>query len=83
MIKLTKNELRVQQTRLQLLHKYLPTLQLKKALLQTEVSEAKGEITALKSDFETRKASCESFCALLSIPLPFSFGAISSSTCAY
>lgn len=72
MIKLTKNELRVQQTRLQLLHKYLPTLQLKKALLQTEVSETKGEIAALISDFENTKKVFDSFSILLSEPLPFS-----------
>lgn len=40
-IKLTKNELRQQQTRLSRLEKYLPTLKLKKAMLQIEVSEAK------------------------------------------
>lgn len=71
MIKLTKNELRVQQTRLQLLHKYLPTLQLKKALLQSEVSEAKGEIAVLVADFENRKAHALTFSAVLQEPLPF------------
>ncbi len=35
--KLTKNELRNQQTHLAQLEKYLPTLQLKKAMLQAEV----------------------------------------------
>lgn len=39
-VKLTKSELRDQQKRLSQLEKYLPTLQLKKALLQMEVSNA-------------------------------------------
>ena len=43
-IRLTKNELRSQQTRLKQLIKYLPTLQLKKAMLQLEVNEARQEI---------------------------------------
>jgi V/A-type H+-transporting ATPase subunit D len=40
-VKLTKNELRQQQIRLARLEKYLPTLKLKKSMLQTEVLEAK------------------------------------------
>ncbi len=44
MIKFTKNELRDQQTRLSQLERYLPTLQLKKAMLQTEVYEARQEV---------------------------------------
>lgn len=47
-IKLTKNELRAQQVRLAQLQKYLPTLQLKKALLQVEVHAAKSETGRLK-----------------------------------
>lgn len=47
-IKLTKNELRNQQTRLSQLQRYLPTLQLKKALLQVEVQNAKAQINAQK-----------------------------------
>lgn len=45
-IKLTKNELRDQQHRLSQLEKYLPTLQLKKAMLQAEVYEARVEVEA-------------------------------------
>lgn len=48
-IKLTKNELRAQQARLNQLQRYLPTLQLKKALLQVEVQNAKAGIDGLKS----------------------------------
>lgn len=71
MIKLTKNELRIQQQRLQLLNKYLPTLQLKKALLQSEVSETKGEIALLTSDYEKKKDFTEAFSTVLTDPLPF------------
>lgn len=47
-IKITKNELRNQQSKLNQLRKYLPTLQLKKALLQAEVAEARLEIVELE-----------------------------------
>lgn len=50
-LKLTKNELRTQQERLTQLSRYLPTLQLKKALLQFEVNNASLEIAALKVEF--------------------------------
>lgn len=71
MIKLTKNELRSEQNRLQLLNKYLPTLQLKKAMLQTEVSEAKNEIAALTLEFAKVKESIDAFSAVLNDPLMF------------
>ncbi len=48
-VKLTKNELRAQEARLNQLQRYLPTLQLKKALLQVEVQNAKAGIDDLKS----------------------------------
>ena len=51
-IKLTKNELRAQQTRLAQFQRYLPTLQLKKAMLQFEVSLALMEIQRLKEEFD-------------------------------
>lgn len=51
-IKLTKNELRMQQFRLGQLQRYLPTLQLKKSLLQAEVAEARLEILRLEEEFE-------------------------------
>jgi V/A-type H+-transporting ATPase subunit D len=47
-IKLTKNELRGQETKLKQLQRYLPTLQLKKALLQVEVQNARAEIKAIE-----------------------------------
>lgn len=51
-VKLTKTELRLQQLKLQQLQKYLPTLQLKKMLLQLEVNLAIQEIEALKLEFQ-------------------------------
>ncbi len=49
-VKLTKNELRAQQTRLGQLQRYLPTLQLKKALLQAEVQNVKVQLERLKRE---------------------------------
>lgn len=71
MIKLTKNELRSEQNRLQLLNKYLPTLQLKKSMLQAEVSEAKNEIATLSGEFALLKEAIDSFSAVLNDPVIF------------
>lgn len=49
-IKLTKNELRIQQVRLAQFQRYLPTLQLKKAMLQFEVMSAQMEITQFEEE---------------------------------
>jgi V/A-type H+-transporting ATPase subunit D len=64
-IKLTKNELRSQQTRLTQFQRYLPTLQLKKAMLQFEVSLALMEIQKLKEDFAAIRARVEIFSPFL------------------
>lgn len=64
-IKLTKNELRDQQTRLAQLEKYLPTLQLKKAMLQAEVHEIKQEIDLLKKKLNQKRQEVEEFSGLL------------------
>lgn len=64
--KLTKNELRSQQRRLAQLEKYLPTLQLKKAMLQAEVQKARQEIHSLHQDFEAIRARVDASSALLS-----------------
>lgn len=64
-VKLTKNELRTQQTRLSQFQKYLPTLQLKKAMLQFEVSLAILEISRLKEQFSAIRQNVESFSPLL------------------
>ncbi|MEM7174365.1 MAG: V-type ATP synthase subunit D [Chlamydiota bacterium] len=71
MIKLTKNELRDQQLRLSQLQKYLPTLQLKKAMLQTEVNQATLEIEALTDAYQKDKEVCASFQALMTDPAAF------------
>ncbi len=64
-IKLTKNELRTQQTRLAQFERYLPTLQLKKAMLQFEVSLVLLELTKLKEDFEFMRSKVERFSPFL------------------
>lgn len=69
-IKLTKNELRVQQIRLNQLQKYLPTLQLKKAMLQVEVNEARMEIGKLQERFEQVKSEAEAFSPLFTEKIP-------------
>lgn len=65
-VKLTKNELRVQQSRLAQLQKYLPTLQLKKALLQIEVNDARAEIQKLEHQYEALHSEVKSYSQLLS-----------------
>jgi V/A-type H+-transporting ATPase subunit D len=65
-IKLTKQELRVQQQRLQELSQYLPTLQLKKAILQTQVQEAHQAIQQEQSSFNDNYSQICSYGALLS-----------------
>ena len=63
-IKLTKNEFRFQQKRLTQLERYLPTLQLKKSLLQIEVNNAKAIVETLHKDYEDKKAGVEEFAGL-------------------
>lgn len=65
MLKLTKNELRTQQNRLGLFQKYLPTLQLKKAMLQFEVGQAHLEIITLKQELSKVKSAVLEFSPLL------------------
>lgn len=64
-VKLTKNELRDQQTHLAQLEKYLPTLQLKKAMLQAEVHEVRQEIARLEKIRDEKRAQVDEFAALL------------------
>ena len=65
-VKLTKNELRTQQRHLLQLRKYLPTLQLKKAMLQIEVNEARLHIDALRDVYRVTRKKVEDFSSLLS-----------------
>lgn len=69
-VKLTKNELRTQQTKLNQLRKYLPTLQLKKAMLQAEVHEARLEIEAFQERYQQKKRLIETWAELLSAGIP-------------
>jgi len=64
-LKLTKNELRDQQKGLALFQRYLPTLQLKKAMLQFEVNLVNGEIAKLKEEFQRAKEQVAHFSLLL------------------
>ena len=65
-VKLTKMELRQQQVRLTQLQKYLPTLQLKKALLQAEVLEVQHELERIFSHFTTKKEEIDKYAILFS-----------------
>ena len=67
-IKLTKMELRDQQYKLKQLQKYFPTLQLKKAMLQTEVNNAVYEIEGFTQTYHEKMKACESFQSLLTDP---------------
>lgn len=66
MIKLTKTELRLQEQRLAQLEKYLPTLQLKKMLLQLEINLAEQEIECLSHEFDQMKKKIYQYVALFS-----------------
>lgn len=64
-IKFTKNELRDQQIKLGQLQRYLPTLQLKKAMLQVQAADVRQEIAKLLNDFEVAKEFATRFSSLL------------------
>lgn len=63
--KMTKNGLRDQQHLLAQLQKYLPTLQLKKSLLLTQVMLSKNRIDRLFEDFNKKKQEVLDFSHLL------------------
>lgn len=69
-MKLTKTELRSQQNRLSQLEKYLPTLQLKKAMLQAHIQEARLELAHAEEAYAKSIAAAESYSALLTEELP-------------
>jgi V/A-type H+/Na+-transporting ATPase subunit D len=71
MIKLTKTELRSQQVRLTQLQKYLPTLQLKKMLLQVEINLADQEIERLVVEMAVVEKKIREYAALFSQPGTF------------
>jgi len=64
-VKYTKSALRDQQHRLEQLERYLPTLQLKKAMLQAEVDKARAEIAARHSEFCAKRSQIEECAELL------------------
>ena len=66
MVKLTKTELRSEQYRFGQLQKYLPTLQLKKMLLQIEVNQAEQEIQQLHREFSESEKKIQAYSALFS-----------------
>lgn len=68
-IKFTKNELRDQEKKLGQLKKYLPTLQLKKAMLQAEIYEARLEIEHCEKEMKRQREKTEKFSPLLSARL--------------
>lgn len=65
-IKLTKTELRIQQIKLSQLQKYLPTLQLKKAMLQAEINQAQIEIDHLLQNYKHEEAKVDQYTSLFS-----------------
>jgi V/A-type H+-transporting ATPase subunit D len=71
-IKLTKNELRKQQIWLTQLKKYLPTLQLKKAMLQAEVQESRNGIDVLEKEFHHARLAISHSSHVLSEKVGFS-----------
>lgn len=77
-LKLTKNELRNQQNRLNQLKRYLPTLQLKKALLQAEVMETRHETERLEAELVEKEKVVEEFAPLLAQNLPINIFAYTS-----
>jgi len=64
-VKLTKNAMRTEQLRLTQLLRYLPTLQLKKAMLQTEVMHAAFEVKNLKKELSQKKEEAFEYASLL------------------
>lgn len=80
-IKLTKNGLRDQQKRLAQLERYLPTLKLKKMMLQMVVNEVRGEIAILQGEYDRAKSKMDRESSLLTEKLPVEpkeFAAVSS-----
>ncbi len=69
--KLTKTELRLEQHRLKQLEKYLPTIRLKKALLQAEVQRAVLELKQHEERFYLCAEKVELFAALFTAPESF------------
>ncbi len=65
-IRLTKNELRSQQNKLSQLVRYLPTLQLKKAMLQLEVTQVGQTIQETQEEMDHLRTRALKFAPMLS-----------------
>jgi len=63
-IKLTKNELKNQKEALKMYKRYLPTLQLKKQQLQTEIREIENRVKQLREDKKSMNAEFEKWVAI-------------------
>ncbi|SFZ99725.1 V-type ATP synthase subunit D [Chlamydia abortus] len=68
-VKLTKNAYRLEKVKLSRLETYLPTLKLKKALLQVEVTNAIREASECIQAYEESRESIYAFAELYSVPL--------------
>lgn len=64
-MKLTKNGMRAEQQKLAQLSKYLPTLQLKKAMLQAQVQEARAILESAQAELDQSTAKTNQYAALL------------------
>jgi V/A-type H+-transporting ATPase subunit D len=64
-VKLTKMGLRDEQTKLKQLQTYLPTLRLKKFMIQVEINQTQQQITNCSKKKETARESVEAFAILL------------------
>jgi len=64
-VKYTKSALREEQIKLSQLQKYLPTLQLKKAMLQLEINQTLGEADHLQKSLDTKGKRVEDYSQLL------------------
>jgi len=67
-IKYTKTELRAQQVKLGQLEKYLPTLQLKKAMLQLEIDQVSNAVEKLSIQMHTYENKIQGFQQLYTDP---------------
>ena len=63
-IKLTKNELKNQKEALKMYKRYLPTLQLKKQQLQTEIREIENRVKQLREDKKNMNSEFEKWVAI-------------------
>lgn len=69
-VKLTKNELKNQQHKLNQLQRYLPTLQLKKAMLLLEVQNVKEALQNLNAEYAFIRSEAVSFMPLINEEFP-------------